>query len=85
VAELLASDPIKFVHSAAGALSSLKEEKNIAMRLSFLRDVDESKIRSSFREGLVANKVDLSDVAIHALLEGIFATGPIREGDTVMI
>ena len=80
VAELFATDQTKFTHTVAGALSSLDGEKVVAMKLSFLRDVEESKIRASFREGLLANKVDITNADIRGFMDAVMAAGDIREG-----
>lgn len=58
--------------------------KNWALKLTFLRDVDSSKIRSSFKEALEANQVDVSASApAGQLLEKVQVD--LKEGQTLWV
>lgn len=76
VAQLLASDPAKFVRSLDQALTSLDGIKAVALRMSFLRDVEVEKIRASYQESLVKNGVDLTKPEINTFLEAVEDGGP---------
>lgn len=67
------------------ALDSLAQEKAVAMRLTFLRDVDGGKVSGGFKEGLEHNKVKLDDPAIKAFLEAVKSGGEAKEKSTLLV
>ncbi|MGZ3723837.1 MAG: chalcone isomerase family protein [Bdellovibrionales bacterium] len=62
IAQVMVADPARYVKTADGALPSLDNQKQIAIRLTFLRDVPADKVSTSFQDALDANKVAAKDV-----------------------
>lgn len=79
-----AADPAAFKRDD-GALDSLDAQKAVAIRLKFLRDVDAPRIVASYKESLVANKVDLDSPPIKEALAKIEAGGEVKEGQTMSL
>jgi hypothetical protein len=85
VGELLLDAPEKFQRGADKALDSLAQEKAVAIRMTFLRDVDGATVQKSFREGLEANAAPLSDAAIQGFLEAVKTGGQAKEGKAIVV
>lgn len=85
VGELLLDAPEKFQRTLDGALPSLSQQKVIAMRMTFLRDVDGEKVSNSFREALLENKVKLDSPGIIGFLNAVKSGGEAKEKTTVLV
>jgi hypothetical protein len=85
VAQLMVSDASRFVHSADGALASMADMSQVAIRLDFLRGVDADTVQSSFRDALTANNVDFTSPAIMAFLNAVSAGGDAVDGKALTI
>lgn len=83
VAQLLVSKPNSFVHKDDEALKSLDDSDTVAMQLYFLRSVDADKVKVSFRDAFDANKVDVNDAAIKALLNAVASGGDATANGTL--
>ncbi|MBK8205103.1 MAG: chalcone isomerase family protein [Bdellovibrionales bacterium] len=76
VAQILVSDPAKFVHNLDQALASLDGMRAVALRMNFLRDVEVEKIRASYQESLLRNGIDISKPEVRTFLEAVEDGGP---------
>lgn len=85
VAELLSSDASKFVRNETNALNSLEQSRTIALRLTFVRDVDAPTVQSSFAEALKVNGVNLNDAAISQFLKAVANGGDADSGKSLTI
>jgi hypothetical protein len=85
VGELLMDAPEKFQKNGDKALDSLGEQKAVAMRMTFLRDVDGAKVSDSFREALEENQVKLDSPAIKEFLEAVKSGGEAKEKATLIV
>jgi hypothetical protein len=56
---------------AADPLKSLTQAKARALRMTFLREIEAEKIRTSFSDALKENGVSLEDPAIQAILSNL--------------
>ncbi|WP_413561416.1 chalcone isomerase family protein [Bdellovibrio sp. HCB209] len=83
VGELYVSDIAKF--KKTDALSSVKDQKAVAIQLHFLRDVDADNVQKSFKEALAANSVSLDDAAIKQFLDAVSKGGEAKEGKALTI
>jgi hypothetical protein len=83
VAQLLASNPEKFVRTSEGALASLKDSKTVAIHLTLVRSLDADQVMNSFKEALAANNVNTSGSSIQAFLALAQTDAP--SGKTVTI
>lgn len=85
VAELLASSPEKFQKDETTALNSVLGIDSVAMRLTFLRDVDAKSFRSAFADGWKENKFPESDPWSKNFLEKIAVLGELKKGDQLLV
>jgi hypothetical protein len=85
VGQLLVSNPESFNLAETEALSSLKNQKTSAIILNFLRDVEAEKVQNSFKEALVANKVNLEETSIRQFLEAVTKGGVAQNGKTIVL
>ncbi len=85
VGEFLSDAPEKILPNAAMALDSLSAMKAVAIRMTFLRDVEGKKIASSFADGLTENNVKLDDPAIKAFLAAVKNGGEAKEKNTLVV
>jgi hypothetical protein len=85
VGELMMDAPEKFVRTIEGALGSLAQQKAVAIRMSFLRDVEGKKVSSSFEDGLEENKVSLDSANVKAFLEAVKGGGESKKGTTLVV
>lgn len=69
----------------ADPLTSIKDQKAIAIQLHFLRDVDSENVRKSFKEALEANKVNIQDSSIQQFLESVAKGGEAKSGKALTI
>ncbi|WP_413581428.1 chalcone isomerase family protein [Bdellovibrio sp. HCB288] len=83
IGELFVADIAKF--KKAEPLSSVKDQKAIAIQLHFLRDVDAENVQKSFKEALTANSVDLSDASIKQFLDAVSQGGEAKSGKAITI
>ncbi|UYL08182.1 chalcone isomerase family protein [Bdellovibrio sp. SKB1291214] len=83
VGELFTSDPTKFKKS--DALTSVKDQKAIAVQLHFLRDVDAENVQKSFKEALTANSVNIEDASIKQFLDAVNKGGEAKQGKSLTI
>lgn len=84
VAQLFLADPGKYKRSEAEALPSLAEQKGLAMRLTFLRDVDAKKIEGAFREGLEESGIK-DDPEMKGFLAAALAGGESKTDSTILV
>lgn len=85
VGELFVDAPEKFQRSDAAVLDSLSEMKAVAIRITFLREVDGKKISSSFAEALEENNAKLDDPGIKDFLEIVKNGGEAKEKSTLVV
>jgi hypothetical protein len=85
VGQLFVSDLATFKKTEAEALSSLKDQKAVAIQLHFVRDVDAEKVQKSFHEALEANKVSTSDASVKEALDAVAKGGEAKEGKALTI
>lgn len=85
VAELLSSDASKFVRADGKALASLEESRTIALRMTFLRDVEAEKVQTSFKEALATNQVNTNDAAVSQFLAAVSNGGEAKSGKSLVI
>lgn len=85
VAELLMSTPEKLVRTAEGALDSLAQQEAVAIRMTFLRDVEAKKISGGFEDGLKENKVPLDSPHVKMFLEAVRSAGESKKGTTLVV
>lgn len=83
VGELFVSSLENF--KKADALSSLKDQKAVAIQLHFLRDVDSENVQKSFKEALEANKVNTQDSSIQQFLDAVIKGGEAKSGKALTI
>lgn len=84
VGELFVDAPEKFTKTKEGALASLANQKAVAIRMSFLRDVEGEKVSGSFKEGLEENKAEMS-ANVKAFLEAVKTGGESKKGSTLVV
>ena len=85
VAELFVTDLEKFVRSANEALSSTTASKGAAVKITFLRDVDNKAFLSAFRDGWKANQYSDTDPFLQAFLEKVKAMGDQKKGSELTL
>ncbi len=85
VGELLMSAPEKFTRTEAAALGSLAEQSAVAIRMTFLRDVEGEKVSGSFKDGLEENKVPVDGANVKAFLEAVKSGGESKKGTTLVV
>ncbi|WP_413294083.1 chalcone isomerase family protein [Bdellovibrio sp. HCB185ZH] len=83
IGELFVSDVAKF--NKGEALTSVKDQKAIAIQLHFLRAVDAANVQKSFKEALAANSVNLEDSSIKQFLDAVSKGGEAQEGKSLTI
>ncbi len=82
-AELFASDAQAVIKTDADVLATVANSKTAAMQLTFLRNVEAEKVQISFREALVANKVDTNAAEIQKLFGMMIAGGEAKDKKTM--
>jgi Chalcone isomerase-like len=85
VGELLLDAPEKFQKAQGKAVESLEQEKGVAIRMTFLRDVDGETVQKGFREGLEANGANLGDTAVQGFLEAVKSGGQAKDGKAIVV
>ncbi|KHD87053.1 MAG: hypothetical protein OM95_16465 [Bdellovibrio sp. ArHS] len=85
VGQLYVSSPATFKKSDSEALTSLKEQKAVAIQLHFLRDVDAENVQKSFKEALTANKINTQEASIQQFLDTVAKGGEAKEGKALSI
>lgn len=79
LAEVFAEKPI--VRERSKALDSINESSAVAVRTTFLRDVDAETIMNAFKDGFGVNKIDVkNDPDIKAFLTAVGKNGDGDEG-----
>lgn len=85
VTEVFASEPSKFSRSATDALKSLEASSMVAIRMTFLRNVDAPTVATSYKDALIANNVSLKDPAIATFLNNVAKGGDAEQGKSLVI
>ncbi|MGE3263323.1 MAG: hypothetical protein AB7K68_16200 [Bacteriovoracia bacterium] len=85
VAQLFGSDPGKFKRSETDALPSLKEQKNVAIHLTFLRGVDAETIQKAYLDGVRENGFSAEEPGVKEFLAAAGAGGDGKEGSIIAI
>jgi hypothetical protein len=85
VGELMMDAPEKFQKTKEGALGSLAAQKAVAVRMTFLRDVDGEKISSSFKDALKENSISLDSAHVKAFLDAVKTGGEVKEKTTLVV
>jgi hypothetical protein len=85
VGELMMDAPEKFQKTKDGALGSLSGEKAVAIRMTFLRNVDGEKVSNGFKEALEENKVKLDSASVKGFLDAVKAGGEAKEKTSLVI
>jgi hypothetical protein len=75
----------EYTKTPAGALPSLDKQSVVALRLSFVRNVDASTITTAFKDALNANKISAQDSDIVMFLNEITRNGDAQEDGSVTI
>lgn len=83
VIQVLAAKPEKLVKTEEGFLASLKEAGPVQLHITFLRDLPGEKISESFKDGLKANKLDVSKLpaSTESVLKEVSAITEFKEGE----
>lgn len=82
-AELFVSEPQNVLKSETEILPSVAANKTAAVQLTFLRAVEADKVQVSFRDALVANKIDINSTEIQKLFSFIVEGGEAKEQRTM--
>ena len=85
VGELFVDAPEKLKRDSNGALASLAEMKAVAIRMTFLRDVDGEKVSNGFKEALETNQVKLESPALKGFLDAVKAGGEAKDNKPLVI
>lgn len=85
VAQMMMSDSARFVKSANGALPSIDNETSVAIRMSFLRDVDAQTVATSFQDSFDANKISARDPDVVQFMNVVNKNGDVKSGGTLTI
>lgn len=87
VLQLLAAKPEKLVKTEEGFLASLKEAGPLQLHFTFLRDLPGEKISDSFKDGLKANKLDITKLpaATETVLKEVSDIKEFKEGEAFSI
>ena len=85
VGELFVDAPEKFKKGEAEALGSLAEQKAVAIRMTFLRDVDGEKVSNGFKEGLEENKVSLTNPTVKGFLDAVKTGGEAKDKHSLVV
>ncbi len=85
VGEFFVDAPAKVQKTAAAVLGSLDGEKTLAMRMTFVRNVDGEKISNGFKEALEENKVKLDAGPVKAFLEAVKSGGEAKDKKTLIV
>jgi hypothetical protein len=85
IAQVMVSDASRYVKTDAGALPSLDNEKQVAIRLTFLRDVDAATVATSFQDALDANKISGKDTDINNFMTVVNKGGDAKTSASLTI
>ncbi|MDG0815752.1 chalcone isomerase family protein [Bdellovibrio svalbardensis] len=85
VAQLMVESPDRFIKKDKEALKSLDDSSTVAIQLTFLRTVDAPTVQNSFRDALMANKIDLSHDAVKTFLSAVKNGGDATSGNSLTI
>ena len=85
VGEFFADSPAKIVKTSDGALASLAAEKVVALRMTFVRDVDGEKVSNGFKEALEENKVKLDSAEVKQFLEAVTGGGAVKDKQSLTV
>lgn len=86
VAELFAQPAAEYRKSSAKeALASLEKMSGVALRLSFLRDLDNAKIHDGFQESMAANKIDPKAPGMAPFFKAIEKAGNAKEHSSLVL
>ncbi|WP_373999573.1 chalcone isomerase family protein [Bdellovibrio bacteriovorus] len=85
VGQLYVASLETFKKSENEALSSLKNQKAVAVQLHFLRDVDAENVQKSFKEALAANKINTQEAPVQQFLDTVAKGGEAKEGKALSI
>lgn len=83
--QLFVADLGTFKKSEGEALSSLKEQKAVAIQMHFLRDVDADNVQKSFKEALKVNNVNTDDASVKEFLDAVSKGGEAKEGKALTV
>ncbi len=84
VLELFSTEPQNFSRNQ-DALKSLSNAKAVALRMTFVRNVDATTVANSYKEALVANQVSLKDPAVAGFLANVQKGGDAVQGKSLVI
>ncbi len=85
VGELFFSEPEKFKRSKEEALGSIQNSESVALRLSFLRDVDAKSFRNAFIDGWKENGISEKDPWVTNFLQKISLLGELKKGTQLLL
>lgn len=85
VGQLFVSSMDTFKKTDSDALSSLKDQKAVAIQMHFLRDVDADNVQKSFKEALKANGVSSDEASIKQFLDSVANGGEAKEGKALTV
>ncbi len=85
VIELLADDASKFVADYEKIQESVNSMSTVAMKMTFLRDVEAANIAQSFQDALVSNEVDTSQPEYKTLYEALIAGSDFKKGTSFSV
>lgn len=66
-------------------LNSLKDQKAVAIRLTFKRSLSETQIDTNFRASLKANGVDIADPAVESFLNAVIEQAEVDNNTSLTI
>lgn len=85
VTQLFSEEPSRFERTADQALNSLDQVKTIALRMTFLRDVDAETVQSSYKEALIKNNVDTTETSVQAFLTAVVNGGAAEKDKSLTL
>lgn len=85
VAQIMGAEAAAFIKDPKQALDSLGQMKAFAIRMEFLRDVSEQKVKKAYEDSLELNQVDMGSDSVKGFLEAVEKGGPGVSGEQFII
>ncbi len=85
VVQIFNNAPQLIQRNAAGILDSVAAATHSVIHLSFLRNVKNDQIRTSFQEALIKNKVDVNSPAIQSFFQAVQQGGAAQDGSELAL
>ena len=85
VVQIFNNAPQLVQRNAAGILDSVAAATHSVIHLSFLRNVKNDQIRTSFQEALIKNKVDVNSASIQSFFQAVQQGGAAQDGSELAL